>query len=250
MSSEWDPGEGAAIIRHMPGPQFTARTLTFLRSLKRNNDRDWFKARKGLFEREVRVPMVTVIEQLDRDFRTFAPGLVASPRVSLYRMYRDTRFSEDKSPLKTHIAAVFPCDRLPRNASPALYLEVNPAHVLVAGGLYAPDTAQLRAVRLYLASNIARFRSIVEAPAFKRVAGGLQGDRLQRVPRGFDAAHPAAEYLKHRQFLAWREFPAGLATTSRFYPTVLNVFRVAAPLVLFLCAALADPGAPSQALRS
>jgi uncharacterized protein (TIGR02453 family) len=139
---------------------------------------------------------------------------------------------------------------VPKNESPALYLEVNPKTVLIAGGLYAAGTPQLHAVRTHLASNLARFRSIVEAPAFRRVAGGLQGDRLQRVPRGFDAADPAAEYLKYRQFLAWREFPAALATLPRFYPTVLKVFRLAAPLVLFLCAALVERrGGPPRPRR-
>lgn len=216
------------------GPRFTPRALRFLRALARNNDREWFKARKDQFELDLRAPMIDVIEQLDRDFRLFAPELVASPRTSLYRMYRDTRFSEDKSPLKTHIAAVFPRAGLPRNQSPSLYLEVNARTVLIAGGLYAPDTAQLHAVREHLVANLARFRSIVESPVFRRVAGGLQGDRLQRVPRGFDRDHPGAEYLKLRQFLAWREFPASLATTPRFYATLLRVFRATSPLVLFL----------------
>jgi uncharacterized protein (TIGR02453 family) len=213
---------------------FTPRTLAFLRALARNNDREWFKARKDIFERDVRAPMIAVIEQLGRDFRGFAPQLLASPQVSLFRMYRDTRFSEDKSPLKTHVGALFPDGRLSKNESPALYLEINPKRVLVAAGLYSADTAQLRAVREHVAANLARFRSIVESPAFTRVGGGLKGDRLQRVPRGFPPDHPGAEYLKMRQFLVWREYPAKLTTTPGFYRTVLAVFRVAAPLVGFL----------------
>ena len=182
--------------------------------------------------------MAAVIEQLDLDFRRFAPELVASPRVSLFRIYRDTRFSPDKTPLKTSVAAQFPHGALPKNESPGLYLEVNPKTVLVAGGLYAPSSAQLHAVREHIAANLARFRSIVEAPRLRR-AGGLQGERLQRVPRGFAADHPAADYLRYRQFLVWTEYPASLATTSRFYPTVLGLFETAAPLVRFLCEPLA-----------
>jgi uncharacterized protein (TIGR02453 family) len=217
-----------------PGPHFPAAALTFLRALARNNDREWFRDRKEQYEQDVRGPMIAVIERLDRDFRRFAPELVASPRVSLFRPYRDTRFSADKTPLKTSIAAQFPHAALPKNESPGLYLEVNPRTVLVAGGLYAPSTPQLHAVREHIAENLGRFRSLAEAPRLRR-AGGLQGDRLQRVPRGFTADHPAAEYLRFRQFLVWAEFPASLATTPRFYPTVVGLFETAAPLVRFLC---------------
>jgi len=105
----------------MPSPRFTPKTLSFLRALKRHNDREWFKARKAEYERDVRAPMVAVIERLSDDFRGFAPELVASERVSLYRVYRDTRFSADKTPLKTHIAANFPWQGLPKHEGASTY---------------------------------------------------------------------------------------------------------------------------------
>jgi uncharacterized protein (TIGR02453 family) len=100
--------------------------------------------------------------------------------------------------------------------------------------MYAPETSQLHAVREHIAANPRKLRAIVESPSFKRVVGPLSGEKLQRVPRGFRADHPAAEYLKHRQFLAGREFPASFATTPRFYQGVLTVFREVAPLTAFL----------------
>lgn len=215
-------------------PRFTPESLRFLRALRRHKDREWFRDRKALYERTVRAPMAAVVERLDRDFRSVAPELVASPRTSIYRIYRDTRFSEDKSPLKTHIAAQFPWRGLGKNEGAGLYLEVSPEAVLVAGGLYAPTTAELAAVRAHLGGHVTRFRSIVEAPGFRRAAGPLQGDRLQRVPRGFAKDHPAADYLRFRQFLGWREYPAALALSPRFYSTVLRVFRALVPLVRFL----------------
>jgi uncharacterized protein (TIGR02453 family) len=99
---------------------FTPRTVSFLRSLKRNNDRDRFKARREVYERHVRGPMTMIVESLAQDFRRFAPELVASPRHSLYRVYRDTRFSENKKPLKTHAAAVFPWRGLPKHEGAGL----------------------------------------------------------------------------------------------------------------------------------
>jgi uncharacterized protein (TIGR02453 family) len=215
-------------------PHFPPAALTFLRALARHNDREWFRARKDRYEADVRGPMIAIVEELDRAFREFAPELVASPKTSIFRIYRDTRFSEDKSPLKTSIAAVFPHRALTRTTGACLYLEVSTAHVLAAGGVYAPSAPELRALRSHIAANLARFRSIVEAPAFARATGGLQGAALTRMPLGFPADHRGADYLRMKQFLVWRELPAEVAATSGFFPAVLKVFRTAAPLVRFL----------------
>ena len=213
---------------------FPPGTLTFLRALKRNNDREWFRARKDEYDRVVRAPMIEMIERLAGDFRAFAPDLLASPKASLYRIYRDTRFSDDKSPLKTHISAIFPHRALPKHMGAGLYVEVTPKWVWVGGGMYAPDTSILHAEREHIAENVRRLRAIVESPAFRRAVGTLEGEKLKRVPRGFDANHEAAEYLKFRQFLAGREYPASFATSPRFYAGTLNVFRQIAPLIKFL----------------
>jgi len=213
---------------------FSPRTVSFLRSIKRNNDREWFKARKETYEREVREPMIAVIERLAEDFRSFAPDLVASPKTSLYRIYRDTRFSEDKRPLKTHAAAVFPHRALPKHEGAGLYFEIAPDGVWAGGGMYAPQTGQLVRVREHIAENHQRLRAIVESPSFKKRTGGLDGQKLTRVPRGYPADHPAAEFLKHKQFLAGQEWPADFATSPRFYTTLLGAFKDIAPLILFL----------------
>jgi uncharacterized protein (TIGR02453 family) len=224
-------------------PRFTNDTLKFLRALKRNNDRDWFKARKDEYERHVRAPMLAVIEQLAKDFQRVAPELVASPKTSLYRIYRDTRFSEDKTPLKTHTAAVFPWRGLARHEGAGVYFEVSPGWVWAGGGMYAPQPPQLLQVREHIADTWPEIRRIVKSKAFTSRVPALDGERLTRVPRGFACDHPAAEYLKHRQFLAGREFPAELATSDDFYPTLLATFKAIVPLVRFLNEPLAARGA-------
>jgi uncharacterized protein (TIGR02453 family) len=213
---------------------FDPRALAFLRALKRNNDRDWFRARKDQYESLLREPMIDLIERLAVDLQGFAPDLVASPKTSLYRIYRDTRFSSDKTPLKTNVAAVFPCRGLAKHEGAGLYFEVAPGWVWVGGGIYAPETSTLALVREHIAASPRRLRSIVESPTFRRVVGTLDGERLQRVPRGFPKDHEAAEYLKFRQFLAGREFPATFATSPQFYSGLLTTFRHIAPLVRFL----------------
>lgn len=218
----------------MTSPRFSPKSLAFLRALKRNNDREWFKARKEQYELLLRDPMIGVIEQLATDLRGFAPDHLASPKISLYRIYRDTRFSDNKTPLKTHIAAVFPRRELGKHDGASLYLEITPGWVWAGGGLYAPDTSRLQAVREHIAEHSRELRAIVESRSFLRIVGPLTGDQLQRVPRGFPKDHPAADYLKHRQFLAGREFPAAFACSPTFYRGIVNVFKQVAPLAEFL----------------
>lgn len=217
----------------MPSP-FTRKTLAFLRSLKRNNDREWFRARKDDYEAHVRVPMLAVIEQLAADFARFAPEMIAEPRVSLYRIYRDTRFSDDKTPLKTHAAAHFPSRRLPKGEGAGLYFEIAPAWVWIGGGFYMPSAEALRAIREQIAADPRRLPRILRASAFGKTFGQLQGERLTRVPRGYLSDHPAADQLRYKQFIAGREYPADFALSPGFYTELVRVFQAAIPLVRFL----------------
>src|SRR5438128_6380889 len=218
----------------MPAPRFSRDTLTFLRALKRNNRREWFNAHRDDYEAAVRQPMTAIVEQLAIDFREVAPELVASPKVSMYRIYRDTRFSENKTPYKTHVAAVFPPRGLPKHEGAGVYFHVSPEEVWVGGGMYAPQMPQLQAVREHIAAHAKQLRAIVESPAFRGRLGALEGERLRRVPRGFPKDHEAGEYLKFRQFIAGCEFPPAFATSPRFYRTLLGVFRQVLPLTRFL----------------
>jgi uncharacterized protein (TIGR02453 family) len=221
--------------------RFSPATLSFLTRLKRNNRREWFNARRDEYEAAVRTPMIAIVEQLAVDMRAIAPELLVSPKQSIYRIYRDTRFSEDKKPYKTHVAASFWPRDLAKGVGAGMYFHISPEGAWVGGGMYAPETPQLQAVREHIATNLRRFRSIVESPAFKRALdGGLEGQRLQRVPRGFPKDHEAAEYLKYRQFLAGREFPARFATGAGFYGGILGVFREVAPLIRFLNEPISD----------
>ena len=231
------------------GPHFTSHTIRFLRSLKRNNNREWFKARKDQYEECVRAPMVEVVTQLASDFRRFAPELVASPQKSMYRIYRDTRFSENKTPLKTHVAAGFPWKGLPRHEGAGLYFEVAAEWVWAGGGMWAPEPPQLLRVREHISATYPEIQRISRTRTFKRHLGELQGDRLTRVPRGFAKDDPAAEYLKRYRFVAGREFPASLATSAEFYPTLVRTFRALMPLVRFLNEPLIGSRLPASSFQ-
>src|SRR5580765_927224 len=130
----------------MSAPHFSPKAIAFLRGLKRNNNRDWFNPRKDQYDELLKKPLLEVIERLAIDFRTIAPELSATPR-SMFRIYRDTRFSADKSPYKTHASASFPHRSLPRHGGAGMYFEIGPTGVWAGGGIYAPDTPVLQAER-------------------------------------------------------------------------------------------------------
>ena len=213
---------------------FTPKTVSFLKALKRNNKREWFHARKDQYEAHVRGPMIAVVERLAEDFRGFAPELIASPRKSLFRIYRDTRFSSDKKPLKTHAAAVFRTRDLPWKQGAALYFEVAGGWVWIGGGMWRPEPFELVRLREHVAETWPEIRDITRAPAFRKRFDELSGETMTRVPRGYPGDHPAAAFLKFRQLYGGAEFPAALAHSREFYPTLLATFKALMPLVRFL----------------
>jgi len=221
---------------HFPG--FPPAALTFLADLRRHNNRRWFQAQKDIYEQSVKAPMVEVIGRIGEAFPRFAPEMVADPKISFYRIYRDTRFSPDKSPYKTHAAAVFPVRGLPKNSGPGLYFHISPEEVLIGGGIYMPDPPVLRAVRERIAASPREFRSIVESPRFRKAFSELEGEQLKTMPKGFSADHSAAKYLRYKQFLFGKVFSPKLATSSRFLPTLLDCFKEGMPLIRFLAAAI------------
>jgi uncharacterized protein (TIGR02453 family) len=213
---------------------FPKEGLQFLRSLKRHNNREWFQEHKGIYEQYVKTPMADLISALAEDFRQFAPEMVSSHKVSAYRIYRDTRFSKDKSPYKTHVAAVFPRAGLGKHEGAGFYLHIAPSEVLIGGGLYMPFPEDLNVVRHKIASDGESLLKIVTNRQFRKLFGTVGGERLSRVPRGFPADHPVADYLKHKQYLVGRTFPPAVATTPSFYRLVLETFRAMLPFVRFL----------------
>jgi uncharacterized protein (TIGR02453 family) len=167
----------------------------------------------------------------------------------MYRIYRDTRFSDDKTPLKTNAAAVFPPRGFPRHEGAGFYVEIAPGWVWMGGGLYMPPPQSLYAIRERIAGSHPKLHRLVTSKEFRTVLGELQGDQLTRVPRGYLKDHPAADYLRHKQFLGFREFEPAFATSDRFYPELLRTFKALTPLVRFLNTAIREGVAASPLLN-
>ena len=213
---------------------FSAEALKFFRQLEKNNDRQWFTPRKAQFEELVRQPMLQLTALVADDLRTFAVDNVKEPEKALFRIYRDTRFSKDKTPYKTHIAATFPRRGLPKMAGAGFYFSVSHTGIEVAGGMYMPGPAELAAVRAAVAADEKNFRQLISAKPLQKKLGELQGDRLARVPKGYPADHPAADLLRLKQFYFFTMLPAELALKPTLRREVIDRFKVMAGFVEFL----------------
>jgi uncharacterized protein (TIGR02453 family) len=227
-------------------PGFPPEGLKFLRRLKRNNHREWFLEHKEIYEREVKIPMTGLVLALGGEMASFAPELNTDPKRAIYRIYRDIRFSRDKTPYKTHIAAVFAYRGAPKHAGAGLYFHVAPDEVLIAGGAYMPGSAELRAIRHHIATRSKDLREIIDDRQFRKLFGGLEGDRLSRPPKGFPSDHPAVDLLRYKQFLAYSRNPAEVAESSDLLPLIMRNFRALMPLVRFLNAPFARGSVSSR----
>jgi uncharacterized protein (TIGR02453 family) len=221
-------------------PGFSDEALAFFRSLARNNKREWFQPRKTIFDEKVKAPMLELIAALNADMAKFAPLHVTEPAASLYRIYRDTRFSKDKKPYKTHQAAYFPRRGLDRSRGSGYYFAVSHESVAVGGGMYMPLPEVLLAVRNRLADRHAEFRKIVQSKMLKSLFGEMEGEQLSRVPKGFAADHPAADLLRYKQFFFYIELPPELATSNKLAGEIRKRFEALTPLVDFLNAPITE----------
>lgn len=222
----------------MTFPGFPAEGLKFLRDLKRNNNRDWFQPRKEIFETKLKAPMLELIEAVNAELMDFAPQHVNDAKKALYRIYRDTRFSPDKTPYKTHIAAIFPSRGLDKHSSAGFYFHVSEASVGIAAGAYMPGKEELLAVRTWLAEHHEEFRKAAAAVP-KKLMGTLQGSSVTRMPRGFSADHPAEDLIRMKQWLFWADLDPKLAATKKLLPEIVKRFRAVNPVIRMLNAGLA-----------
>jgi uncharacterized protein (TIGR02453 family) len=213
-------------------PGFPPEALTFFRSLARNNNREWFQPRKELFENQVKAPMIALVEAINAEFGKFAPEYIADPKKAVYRIYRDTRFSPDKSPYKTHLAAVFPRRGGDRGSAPGFYFSISAKEIGVAGGVYEPSPEHLLALRTWLANNHAAFLKAARGP--EKLMGKLHGESLQRVPKGFPADHPAADLIKMKRWLFYHTLDAKLATTAKLQGELVKRFKAILPVLELL----------------
>ncbi len=215
-------------------PHFHEEALRFLRGLRRNNRREWFEPRRSIYEREIKTPMLTLIEAVNTAIVGFAPSHIRPANRIMLRIYRDTRFSADKSPYKPHIAAWWGRAGMPKTSGAGYYLHLAGTELVLAAGLYMPPPDQLLAVRRHLLEHHKEFRSLIEDRRLLRRFALHNPNALTRDPKGFPPNHPAAEFIRWRQWGVTTSLPAETTLESNLPHTVTTHFSLAAPLVDFL----------------
>jgi uncharacterized protein (TIGR02453 family) len=219
-------------------PHFTAQALDFLRKLKRNNRREWFEARRDVYERELKSPMLALIERLMHGMTEYAPDHLRPPQKCMMRIYRDTRFSADKTPYKTRVAAWWTRNGLDKTSGAGYYFSLSATELVIATGVYMPPKEQLFAIRQHLLGHHAEFRRLIENKKLRAKMELHDPQALTRPPKGFGADHAAIEWIKWRQWGVIATLPATEALRPKLAATVEEHFRLSASLVDFLNAAL------------
>jgi uncharacterized protein (TIGR02453 family) len=217
---------------------FSNEGLKFLRGLKRNNDREWFAARKHVYEKELKEPMLALIAEVNHAMLDFAPDNVQVPQKAIMRIYRDIRFSKDKRPYKIHQAAWWARHGLEKTSGGGFYFDVSGTEVTIAAGVFMPEREQLLAIRRHLVDHHAELRKLLDGRKLKAVMQPIDGQRLTRPPKGFAADHPAVDLLVCKQWGVSATLPAEHATTPSLMKNIVDRFRLAAPVVAFLNAPL------------
>lgn len=234
-----DAAHGSRSLAPMP---FTPATLSFLKGLARNNRKPWFEAHRAEYEAAVKGPLRELVEEMDVRLARFAPEIVGDPRRSIFRIYRDIRFSADKSPYKTHAACWFyhrdgtrAVGREAAGGGAGFYVQIAPGNSFVGGGMWMPPREALGRLRDAIAENPKRFERIIGDARVKRRFGGLDDEAmLKRVPRGYAPDHPAARWLKYQSFVMGRELSDAQAVSARL-PALLEAdFRLMVPLVTWI----------------
>jgi uncharacterized protein (TIGR02453 family) len=222
---------------------FTPELFAFLTDLRENNDREWFAAHKQRYESALLDPALDFVADFAPHLEKISPHLRADPRPSggsVFRIYRDTRFSKDKTPYKTNVGIHFRHERAKDAHAPGFYLHLSPGEVFAGGGIWHPDTATALRIREAIVADPDSWRRATRTGAFAKTFE-LGGDSLKRPPAGFDPDHPFVEDLKRKDFFGWTRLTEQQATAPGFVAEYARLCRGVWPLMRFLCKAVDVP---------
>ncbi len=223
--------------QNMRKTMFSRKTMTFLKELEHNNNKEWFADNKQRYEDEVRAPALDYIESMGQHMAKISPHFVVSAKKvggSLMRVHRDVRFSKDKTPYKTNIGVHFKHTRGKDVHAPGFYLHIEPGDVFIGAGIWRPESSTLKNVRMLMDEYPQEWKSIA-----KRLTGRggfeLAGDSLKRPPAGFAKDHPLIDDLKRKDFIAVANLKLSQVYEKDFNKSTARLFKAAAPLVKFIC---------------
>ena len=216
---------------------FKPDAIRFLLELSVNNDRTWFQPRKQEYEQLLKEPLEALCDALAAELAARHLPLEADPARSPFRIYRDVRFSKDKSPYKTHVSASFPWKSGAAGGPPhgvGGYFHFQPDEYYVGGGMWHPERPRLEAWRALVGSDAARVHAAIDAPAFLAAFGEVEGERLVRVPTGWPSDHPEAELLRLKDVTFGRRLTEDEALSPKLPAILADAFAAASPVMELL----------------
>lgn len=219
---------------------FTKQTFTFLSALEKNNEREWFTAHQQEYEDLVRAPALAFISDMSDEMPAISRHFLAQPKKvggSLMRVFRDTRFSKDKTPYKTNIGIQFRHEVGKDVHAPGYYLHIAPDECFVGVGLWHPDADVLFKLRSAIVEKPEAWQAARDDAAFRKHYT-LEGESLANAPRGFAKDHPLLDDLKRKDFIGIAPISQANITSAKLRPQIVEHFRSAAPYMGFLCKAL------------
>jgi uncharacterized protein (TIGR02453 family) len=220
---------------------FPKSCVPYLKKLAKNNNRPWFNANKQRYEDCVRGPSLSFIEVMGPQLKKhLSVHFLAHPKKvggSLMRVYRDTRFANDKTPFKTNVGIQFRHDLGKDVHAPGFYVHIEPGNCFLGAGIWRPDAKILGAIREFIVDNPNAWKHALTVKGFKK-NWALIGDTLVRPPRGFDPEHPLLVDLKRKDFIACMNFGDAEINSSKFVDFVIKHYKQSAALVSYLCMAI------------
>lgn len=222
---------------------FTPDAIKFFEQLSKNNNRDWFKEQKARYEESVLEPALALVEDMQGPLRKISPHFLAIPRRSggsLMRIYRDTRFSKDKTPYKTNLGIQFRHESGKDIHTPGFYFHFDAKEIFVGAGIWRPANPTLNQIRFLIDDNPNRWKRVTRAKSFRSVYE-VQGESLKRPPRGYEAAHPLIDDLKRKDHIAVARLAKQDLMDRELIGKLTTHFKAGMSYVRFLCDAIHVP---------
>ncbi len=205
--------------------------IEFLKQVKKNNNRDWFNSNKERYQKEheniVAFADALLMEMNKHDVIENPTG-----KKSLHRIYRDTRFSKEKTPYKTNWSGGF--TRATKSRRGGYYFHIEPGNTFVAGGFWGPDPKDLKRIREEFAYDATPFRKILKSKSFVKTFGTLRGEQIKTTPKGFDAKNPAIDLLRYKQFIVLKKFSDKEMLSENFVKQMSDAFKAMRPFVDYM----------------
>lgn len=217
---------------------FNKEFLQFLLELKENNNREWFLDNKKNYEENVKKPFEQFVQHMIYTLHEDDDNLMVTPKECIFRIYRDIRFSKDKTPYKTHVSAVIANGGRKNNTDPGVYLEITGEYFRFYSGIYQLSKEQLGQVRNYIGNNLEEFNSLLNDKKFKKHFGKIRGEYNKRLPKEFTEVFKQQPLIANKQFYYFSELESSIILSKNLTSNLMKLYNIAKPMNVFLKGAL------------